>query len=259
MFISDAMVNINTNFMRDICYEGAGKLKESIEEGKPKGLTFLGPWNTLYEGLTQLNPIQEKSWFDFDHYYSDYVFPLVLPNVFKDNPVDILDIGANTGKFSAQCLAFHPEIKMSLVDLGKQLEVAKKNLDKQGFAGRYHLIEHNMLDKSLDLPGSYDVIWMSQFLDCFSDDQIISILKKCKLALKPGGKIMINETFWDNQPFHASMYSLQMTSLYFTTIANGNSQMYDSRVFENLIHEAGFMIVDKEENIAQTHTLLTLQ
>ena len=32
-FITDAMVKVNTNFMRDICYEGAGKLKESIEEG----------------------------------------------------------------------------------------------------------------------------------------------------------------------------------------------------------------------------------
>ncbi len=259
LFITDAMVNINTNFMRDICYEGAGKLKESIEDGKPKGLPFLGPWKTIYEGLTQLTPLQEKSWFDFDHYYSDHVFPLVMPKVFESNPTRILDIGANTGKFSLQCLSYNPDIHMNLVDLGKQLDVAKANLEAKGYDGRFTMIEHNMLNNHIDLPGTYDVIWMSQFLDCFSDVEIMAILTKCKKALAPNGKILINETFWDNQPFHASMYSLQMTSLYFTTIANGNSQMYDSRVFETLINKAGLHIVEKEENIAQTHTLLTLK
>lgn len=259
LFITDAMVNVNTNFMRDICYDGASKLKESIEEGKPVGLPSLGPWNTIYEGLTQLNPLQTKSWFDFDHYYSDHVFPVVMPKVFEHQPGSILDIGANTGKFSLQCLSYNKDIHMSLVDLGRQLQVAGKHLEDEGFKDRFTLIEHNMLDNSIELPGKYDVIWMSQFLDCFSDDEIVSILNKCKKALNIGGKIMVNETFWDNQPFHASMYSLQMTSLYFTTIANGNSQMYDSRVFVQLIKRAGLNIIEKEENIAQTHTLLTLQ
>jgi precorrin-6B methylase 2 len=259
MFMTDAMVKINTNFMRDICYEGAGKLKESIEHGKPEGLKFLGPWSTLYEGLTQLTSQQEKSWFEFDHYYSDYVFPLVMPKIFENNPQSILDIGANTGKFSLQCLSYNKDVELFLVDLGKQLEVSRNNLEAHGFHDRFTLIEHNMLNNEIELPGSYDVIWMSQFLDCFSDKEIVAILLKCKKALNPNGKIVINETFWDNQPFHASMFSLQMTSLYFTTIANGNSQMYDSRVFEKLVEKAGLKIILKEENIAQTHTLLTLQ
>jgi cyclopropane fatty-acyl-phospholipid synthase-like methyltransferase len=148
---------------------------------------------------------------------------------------------------------------MNLVDLGKQLDVARTNLESHGYEGRFTMIEHNMLDNSIELPGTFDVIWMSQFLDCFSDDEIVAILKKCKKALAPDGKILVNETFWDNQPFHASMYSLQMTSLYFTTMANGNSQMYDSRVFATLIEKAGLQITEKEENIAQTHTLLTIR
>ena len=258
MFITDPMVIINTNFMRDICYEGAGKLKESIESGKPKGLTYLGKWNTLYEGLTQLTPQQTKSWFDFDHYYSDHVFPLILPYVLSTQPISILDIGANTGKFSIQCLHHDLKVRMTLLDLEGQLQVAKNLLDINGFEGRYELLPHNMLDNELDIPGKFDIIWMSQFLDCFSDAEIILILKKCKKALNKNGKILINETFWDKQPFHASMYSLQMTSLYFTTIANGNSQMYDSRVFMGLIEQARLDIVEAQHGIGRTHSLLTL-
>ena len=256
LFNSDAMVNVNTNFMRDICYDGAARLKESIESGKPAGLSQLGPWNTIYEGLTEMTPLQTRSWFDFDHYYSDFVFPIVMPILFKEPVRRILDIGANTGKFSAHCLAYNTDVQLTLIDLGKQLQLAGSNLEKAGYTGRFNLIEHNMLHAETVIPGEYDIIWMSQFLDCFSDAEIVSILKKCKGALAPGGKIVINETFWDQQPFPAARYALQMTSLYFTTIANGNSQMYDSRVFKLLLQEAGLTILEEMNPVAQTHTLL---
>lgn len=32
-------------------------------------------------------------------------------------------------------------------------------------------------DESLSFPKGFDAIWMSQFLDCCSDNEIISILK----------------------------------------------------------------------------------
>lgn len=258
MFNTDAMVVVNTSFMRDICYEGAGKLKESIEQGKPAGLPFLGNWNTIYEGLSQLTEQQKKSWFEFDHFYSDSVFPQVMPYVFSLPSKTILDIGANTGNFSIQCLKHNPEVEMHLLDLPGQLQMAENNIQAHGFNTRYQLIAHNILVEDNPIPGSYDIIWMSQFLDCFSDDQIMMILKKCKAALNEGGHILVNETFWDKQPFHAAMYSLQMTSLYFTTMANGNSQMYDSRVFYKLIDQAGLKISNEQHQIGTTHSLLTL-
>jgi predicted O-methyltransferase YrrM len=259
MFITDAMVKINTSFMRDICYEGAGKLKESIETGKPAGLPFLGPWKTIYEGLSKLTPLQTKSWFDFDNFYSDSVFPIIVQQVQAYQPKNILDIGANTGKFSIQCLQQMPDIQMHLLDYPGQLAMAEKNIHEAGIQGRHHLIPHNILEFEKEIPGKFDIIWMSQFLDCFSDDEIIGILKKCKKALNPGGVILVNETFWDKQPFHAAMYSLQMTSLYFTTQANGNSQMYDSRVFLKLIEASGLKTLKEEHQIATTHSLLTIQ
>lgn len=258
MFINDPMVRVNTNFMRDICYEGSSKLKESILNGKPEGLPYLGEWNTIYEGLSKLNPQQKTSWFEFDNYYSDQVFPIIMPYLFSYQPKHILDIGCNTGKFSIECLKYNAEVNMHLIDLPGQIKIVKKILEDQNISTRYELIEHNILDQSNDIPGKYDIIWMSQFLDCFSDDEIVGILQKCKQALNPNGKIIINETFWDQQKFHAAMYSLQMTSLYFTTMANGNSQMYDSQVFIKLIEKAGLKLIKEEHQIATTHSLLTL-
>ncbi|HYD21472.1 MAG TPA: class I SAM-dependent methyltransferase [Flavipsychrobacter sp.] len=257
-FLNDPMSRINTDFMRDVCYDGAQDLKKSIEEGKPHGLRHLGPWPTIYQGLSILPEPAKSSWFHFDHYYSDNAFPEALPLVFASNPKKIMDIGANTGKWTLACLEHNSQVEVGLVDLRVQLNVAEKNIADAGYSDRVQLYERNMLDPETTLPKDYDIIWMSQFLDCFSDDEIVAILEKCHAALDDSGRVFINETFWDRQRFEASALSLQMTSLYFTTMANGNSQMYDSKVFVQLIDTAGFKIVNQTDNVGLSHTILEL-
>ena len=259
VFLNHPMARINTDFMRDVCYDGAKDLEASIMDSKPRGLKHLGPWETIYQGLSILPEPANSSWFAFDHYYSDHAFPEILPLVFECNPKRILDIGANTGKWAKACFTYNSEVPVGLLDLEVQLNVAKKNIEEAGFTSRATFHIHNVLDNSIQLPGGYDVMFMSQFLDCFADNEIVSILKKCHAALAENGRVFVNETFWDCQKFEGSAFSLQMTSLYFTTIANGNSQMYDSAVFLKLVNEAGFEVVRQLDNIGLSHTLLELK
>ncbi len=258
-FLNDAMTRVNTDFMRDVCYEGAKELQKSIANSKPEGLKYLGNWPTIYQGLAMLPEPSKTSWFEFDHYYSDHTFPEAMPMIFEHKPKKIMDIGANTGKFSLHCLNYDSNVELGLVDLGIQLNVAQQNIIEAGFEGRAQYHERNVLDKNAELPAGYDIIWMSQFLDCFADDEIVSILEKCHKALDGNGRVFINELFWDRQRFEASAFSLQMTSLYFTTMANGNSQMYDSKVFLELVDRAGFEVVTQRDNIGQVHTILELK
>lgn len=259
-FLNDPMTKVNTDFMKDVCYEGAKDLGASIDESRPVGLRHLGEgWETIYPYLSQLPGQASESWFAFDHFYSDNAFPEALPIVFTHQPKRILDIGGNTGKFTLCCLEHDPAVQMGIVDLAPQLKLAEKNVDAAGHTGRVEYHERNVLDPRTTLPEGYDTMWMSQFLDCFSDAEIVFILKKCHEALPDGGRVFVNETFWDRQRFEASALSLQMTSLYFTTMANGNSQMYDSRVFVQLIEEAGFAIAHTHDHVGVSHTILELQ
>jgi hypothetical protein len=97
---------------------------------------------------------------------------------------------------------------------------------------------------------------MSQLLDCFSEDQIVAILVKVREALPPGGRLWILELFWDRQRFEAAAFSLQQTSLYFTCVANGNSQMYDSKVFLALLPRAGLAATRITDGLGGLHTLV---
>lgn len=253
--LNDRMTKVNMDFTQDVCYEGMFTLTESIRTGKPTGLKVFGEWPTVYEALAHLPAKVQDSWFSFDHYYSDGSFDQALEELFKRKPKHILDIGGNTGKFTLRCMKYNPDIKLTILDLPGQLAMAKNNIAKAGYSERVNYYPINILDDSQKFPKGADTIWMSQFLDCFSEEQIVSILKRCHEALDENGHVFIMETFWDRQKYSPAAFSLQMTSLYFTNIANGNSQMYDSAVFNRLIDKAGFELSEQIDNIGISHTI----
>ncbi|ATL47594.1 SAM-dependent methyltransferase [Chitinophaga caeni] len=252
----DTLTRINMDFSQDICYKGMFHLQESLQEGKPAGLKELGPWNTIYEGLSILPGTAKESWFNFDHYYSDLAFPTVLPTVFKHKPKNLLDIGGNTGKWSLTCVNYDPDVKVTIMDLPGQIGLATKNIEEKGMADRVDFYPTNILDESLPFPKDFDAIWMSQFLDCFSEAEIISILKRCREALSDNGFVFILEPFWNRQVFKSAAFCLQQTSLYFTAMANGNSQMYHTDDFFACIREAGLEIVEEDDSAGMNYTLL---
>jgi ubiquinone/menaquinone biosynthesis C-methylase UbiE len=255
--LHDNLTRVNMDFVHDVCYQGMFHLEESIRKEKPEGLKVFGQWPTIYEGLAKLPPQVQKSWFGFDHFYSDYAFPDVLPYVFENKPAKLLDIGGNTGKWALQCLEYDPDVKVTIMDLPGQVEMAREQIINRGFGDRIEFYPCNLLDEQQPFPKEFDVIWMSQFLDCFSSDQITSILRRCREALSDGGVVYILEPFWNRQRFKASAFALQQTSLYFTAMANGNSQMYHSENFIGYVKEAGFKVMEQKNLVGVSHSLLT--
>ena len=252
----DPLTKINMDFVHDVNYKGLFALDKSIETGKPEGLKEFGDWPTIYEGLSQLPAHVQKSWFAFDHFFSDSAFPQALKQVYKKGIKKILDIGGNTGKWAIASTNFATDAHITIMDLPGQLDIAKKRMKELGLDDRVSFFPANILDEKQEFPKGYDAIWMSQFLDCFSEAEIISILKRCYQALDNDKYVLILEAFWDTQRFETAAFCLQQTSIYFTALANGNSQMYHSEVFINCIHEAGFEIVERIDNIGLSHTLL---
>ena len=254
--LDDEMTKVNFNFTRDVCYQAAAHLGESLSQGRPVGLQEIGPWATLYEGLSEVPEPALSSWHAFDHFHSDQAFPAASDRLALNLPKRLLDVGCNTGKWAEACLMRFPNLEVGLVDLPPQLTRARSKLDAAGVMNRVQCHPVDLLDQKTALPGGYDLIWMSQFLDCFSEDQIVQILIKARDALEGGGRVWILELFWDRQRFEAAAFSLQQTSLYFTCVANGNSQMYDSEVFFKLVERAGLVVNQLTDGLGGNHTLL---
>ena len=245
---------VNINFTNDVCYKGLYHLNDSIKNGKPEGLKELGNWKTIYEGLSQLSPEIQKSWFDFDHHYSDYAFSEALKIVFNKATKLLFDIGGNTGKFAISCCNIDKEVKVKIIDLPGQLKKALLNAKNNGLEERISGFEIDWLSENPHIPKGADVIWMSQFLDCFSKEEILKILSACVASMNGDTELFIMETFTDRQKFKNAKFSLNATSLYFTVLANGNSKMYLADEMIELVEEAG-LTIQKEIEIGEYHTI----
>ena len=252
----DPMTRVNMDFVHDVCYRGLFHLDEAAKDGRAAGLKTLGGWKTIYEGLSSLPPRAQASWFAFDHYYSDAAFPAALPLVFKDAPKRLLDVGGNTGKWALECVRFDAGVKITIADLPGQLGLAGEKVRRAGFEDRIGFAAIDVLDEAREFPPGHDAIWMSQFLDCFTEEEIVSILKRAARSLEAGGFLYILEAFWDRQTSEAAAFSLQQTSLYFTCIANGSSQMYDSADLLRCLKASGLEVVEDHDPVGLCHTLL---
>jgi hypothetical protein len=239
--LEDDMTRVNFSFVNEVCYQGASALAESVRTGKPRGLAAFGAGGkTIYEALYSLPEEARKAWFGFDHFYSDLAFPQALPIVFAEKPRRLFDIGGNTAKWAIRCCKHDPDVMVTIIDLPGQTAAAEQNAGAAGYGDRISVYPCNVLDPAALIPQGADTVWMSQFLDCFSLEEVTAILTKIRAATEAAADIFVLEPLWDMQRFEASAYSLQAASLYFTVMANGNSKMYRFGELTRAIEQAGF-------------------
>ncbi len=105
-------------------------------------------------------------------------------------------------------------------------------------------------------PTGFDAIWMSQFLDCFSEEEVTSILSRAAASMAPESRLYIMETFWDRQRYETAAFCLAQTSLYFTAMANGNSKMYYSPDMERCVEAAGLKVETIHDNLGLGHSVM---
>ena len=256
--INDPATRVNIDFNHDVNYEGWFHLEEALKEGRPAGLKHFGDWPTVYEGLSQLPADAQKSWFGFDHFYSDSSFPEALQIVFANKPKTLLDVGGNTGRWAMQCVGYDQDVNVTIMDLPQQIDMMEAQTAGKPGADRIDGFGTDLLDPSNSFPQNkhYDAIWMSQFLDCFSEEQVLSILERAARIMDGTSRLYIMETLWDRQRFEPAAFCLTMTSLYFTAIANGNSKMFHSEDLSRLVRQAGLEVEIIHDNLGQGHSIL---
>lgn len=259
--LNDPATRVNIDFNHDVNYLGFFHLEEALKEGKPAGLKALGDWPTIYEGLSELKPQVQRSWFNFDHFYSDSSFDQALEIVFAKKPRTLLDVGGNTGRWAMRCVNHDEEVEVTILDLPQQIDMMKRATRGLPGAQRIHGIGMNLLDPNSQFPVDqhYDAIWMSQFLDCFSEDEVVSILKRAAQIMDKESRLFIMETLWDRQKYEPAAFCLTQISLYFTAMANGNSKMFHSDDLIRLIHAAGLEVETIHDNLGQGHSIMELK
>ena len=254
--LTDEMVDVDIDFIHDVCYEGLFRLEETLKSGKPEGLKVFGQWATIYEALSHLPPHVRKSWLAFDHFYSDLAFEPALKIIFSRKTDKILDVGGNTGRFAKRCVGYDENVRVTIMDLAGQISMMKDAVAGAQGAGRIDGLVADLLDAATRFPRGFDAIWLSQFLDCFAEEQIVSILARAAESMSEQARLYILEPFWDRQRYETAAYSMTQISVYFAAMANGNSKIYHSDDMIKFAQRAGLKISQIHDGLGVGHTLL---
>jgi hypothetical protein len=256
--LKDELTRTNMDFVHHNCFQAMFYLEDAIRQGKPAGLRkiFGEQWDTIYSALTSLPESVRASWLRWDHYYSDAAFPQALPVVFERPPRKLLDVGGNTGKWAIQCARHSADVSITILDLPGQIAAARRNVEGLGLQARITTQAIDLLDHTRAFPQGFDAIWMSQFLVCFSEDDVRKLLQRAADAMGPASTLYILDTFWDRQEHEVAAFCLQAASLYFTCLANGNSRMYKASDMVAMVEAAGLKVEKASGTLGICSTLL---
>jgi hypothetical protein len=198
------------------------------------------------------NPI----WVEFAHSMAPMMAPMAAPlgDIALEGmsgPVKVLDIAAGHGLFGIAVAKKNPEARIVAQDWAAVLEVARENARKAGVEDRFESLPGSAFD--VEYGGPYDVALLTNFLHHFDQATCISLLKKVRAALKPGGRAAILE-FVPNEdrisPPMAAGFSLVMLA----TTPSGDA--YTFRELEGMLLAAGYHGVTGHPVPMSPHTVV---
>lgn len=137
--------------------------------------------------------------------------PRLAPHIDLAGRRRLLDLGGGPGTYAIQFCRNNPQLQAAVFDLPTTQSFAEDTIGKFKLSDRIRFISGDFVND--DIPGKYDVVWLSHILHGESPQNCHKILQKALLVLEPGGMIIIHEFILNNTmdgPLHPALFSLNM-------------------------------------------------
>jgi len=170
----------------------------------------------------------------------------------RGEPAKVLDIAAGHGLFGIHVALHNRAAEITFQDWENVLEVARENATKMGITGRFRTIPGSAFE--VDLGTGYDVALLPNFLHHFDFATNVTLLKRVRAALKPGGLVAVIE-FVPNEdrvsPPDGALFAMRMLG----TTPSGDA--YTFAEIDSMLREAGFG-AGESRSLAPAHQQLIL-
>ncbi|MGQ9689548.1 MAG: methyltransferase [Desulfobaccales bacterium] len=126
----------------------------------------------------------------------------------------LLDLGGGPATYAITFAQANPGLKATVFDLPRPVEIARENISRHGLADRIDTLAGNFLTD--DIGSGYDFIWISQILHSHTEEQCRLIIDKSAQALSPGGQMVIQDFFLNDDrtsPLEAALFSVHMLAV----------------------------------------------
>ena len=124
---------------------------------------------------------------------------------------ELLDVGSGPATYPIALCQRFPKLRATIFDLPGTLAITERYVREAGMAERIRLIAGDY--RKEPIPGSYDVIFLSNIIHSESFENNRSLIRKLVSNLKPGGQIVIKDHILDDSrttPPIGAIFSLLM-------------------------------------------------
>jgi 2-polyprenyl-3-methyl-5-hydroxy-6-metoxy-1,4-benzoquinol methylase len=108
-------------------------------------------------------------------------------------PTALIDVAGAHGWFSAALCKRHETLSATVLDLPGSARVGREIIAKAGMSDRVEHRDGDMFES--DLGGPYDGALLFDIIHHLSGEQIVTVLRRIREAMKPGGTIAILDMF----------------------------------------------------------------
>ena len=168
--------------------------------------------------------------------------PLQLANIDLSEVKSVLDIGGGSGAFSMEFVSRKPGIEATVFDLPNVVPITKKFLEKEGFSDK---IKTHAGDYTTDdLPGGFDLVFLSAIIHSNSLEVNQDLIKKCFGSLNKNGRIVIQDWIMNNdrtQPASGAVFAINML------VGTEAGDCFTEQEVTEMLNVAGFKNISRIE------------
>jgi SAM-dependent methyltransferase len=153
---------------------------------------------------------------------------------------DMLDIGGSHGYFSVSLCHKHPDLKSVVLDLPVAVKQAAPILAEEKMGARVTHRPGNALTDELG-EESVDIVFMSQLVHHFADEQNRALMKKVARALRPGGVCVMLESIRLQKPGDGGQIAA-LLDLYFAMVSESGT--WPMETLQDWLKSTGLKLVE---------------
>jgi hypothetical protein len=139
------------------------------------------------------------------------IAPKLVPNIDLGKRRSLIDLGGGPGTYAIQFCLHNPDLKAVVYDLPSTRPFAERTINNFDLSNRVSFLEGDFIGD--EIPGKYDVAWLSHILHGAGTDGSSVLLRKAVSCLEPEGMILIQEFILDDSmcgPVYPALFSLNM-------------------------------------------------
>lgn len=178
-------------------------------------------WSQLDQAVKTGAPVRVRASFGEEGFRESFLMgmyniaknlaPRVVDAIDLSRSRHLLDLGGGTGTYAIYFCLKNPHLRATVFDLPSTEPFARRMIERFGLKDRINFVAGDYVEENI--PGSYDVAWLSQILHAEDPDECRKIINKTVSVLRGGGVIIVHDFLLDDTmdgPLRPALFSLNM-------------------------------------------------